>query len=79
MAAQYPIANEEKYSHNGKPKNIPLNKISAIHNIEKRKLSQHVRSTKPIYKNTIFKEIATQSQDTTRKKKSINQTDTEFA
>ena len=79
MAAQYPIANEEKYSHNGKPKNIPLNKISAIHNIEKRKLTQYVRSTKPIYKNTIFKEIATQSQDTTRKKKSINQTDTEFA
>ena len=79
MAAQYPIANEEKYSHNGKPKNIPLNKISAIHNIEKRKLTQYVRNTKPIYKNTIFKEIATQSQDTTRKKKSINQTDTEFA
>ena len=79
MAAQYPIANEEKYSHNGKPKNIPLNKISTIHNIEKRKLSQYVKSTKPIYKNTIFKEIATQSQDTTRKKKSINQTDTEFA
>ena len=44
MAAQYPIANEEKYSHNGKPKNIPLNKISAIHNIEKRKLSQYVKA-----------------------------------
>ena len=44
MAAQYPIANEEKYSHNEKSKNIPLNKIPAIHNIEERKLPQYVKA-----------------------------------